>query len=100
MEGRHQYRSLDHEPTQRQLEILSLVKEGYANKQIGIIFDMPENTIKAHLRIVMERLGAVDRTSAVIMAIRQGYLPLGIDRATGKQLDDFKAMKKASRIKG
>lgn len=99
MEGQHQYRSLDHEPTQRQLEILSLVREGYANKQIGVIFDMPTNTIKSHLARVMERLGAVDRTSAVIIAIRQGYLPIGIDRATEKQLADLKAMRETSWIK-
>lgn len=76
MEGSHKYQSLDHEPTQRQLEILSLVKEGYANKQIGIVFGISESTVKNHVRRVMERLGATDRTSAVIQAIRQGFLSL------------------------
>jgi two-component system response regulator DegU len=63
-------------PTPRQLEILSLVREGHNNRQIGLILRIRESTVKNHIRSAMIRLKASDRTSAVIIAIRHGYLGL------------------------
>ena len=63
-------------PTLRELEILTLVREGYNNREIGSILHLKENTVKNHVREATMRLRATDRTSAVIKAIRQGYLGL------------------------
>ena len=63
------------EPTQRYLEVLSLVK-GYTNRQIGIALGIEENTVKQHIYEIIYRLGATDRTSAVIGAIKRGLITL------------------------
>ena len=63
------------EPTQRYLEVLLLVK-GYTNRQIGIALGIEENTVKQHICEVIYRLGATDRTSAVIRAIKRGLITL------------------------
>lgn len=76
-EGWHNYYTdSNRKPTKRQLEILSLVKEGYANKQIGFLLGITEYTVKIHLSVVFNRLDAQDRTLAVINAIRRGYLSI------------------------
>ena len=64
------------EPTQRHLEVLLLVKEGYTNRQIGIALGIEDNTVKQHICEVIYRLGATDRTSAVIRAIKRGLITL------------------------
>lgn len=63
------------EPTQRYLEVLLLVK-GYTKRQIGIALGIEENTVKQHICEVIYRLGATDRTSAVIRAIKRGLITL------------------------
>ena len=63
-------------PTPRQLEILALVREGHTNRRIGLILRTSEQTVKNHIYEARARLRATDRTSAVITAIRKGYLGL------------------------
>lgn len=63
-------------PTPRQLDILYLVAEGYSNREIAVALHLSENTIKNQLAEAIIRLGARDRTSAVILAIQRGYLDL------------------------
>ena len=69
-------KGLNLKPTPRQLEMLALIREGHNNKQIGFILNISEQTVKNHVREAVIRLGASDRTSAVINAIRRGYLGL------------------------
>lgn len=83
MEGNHNLKSPIYrtgvdviKPTPRQLEILALVREGHNNKQIGLILRIKESTVKNQVRDAIIRLKASDRTSAVIIAIRRGYLGL------------------------
>lgn len=62
--------------TGREREVLALVAEGFSNKQIGADLCISERTVKNHLTATMSKLGAADRTHAVVTAIRAGYLDL------------------------
>jgi DNA-binding NarL/FixJ family response regulator len=52
----------------RELEVLRLVAQGLANKQIGRRLGITERTVKAHLGRVFRELGVADRTSAALWA--------------------------------
>ena len=62
--------------TPRELEVLQLVRDGYKNKQIANRLSISENTVNFHLKNIVEKLGANDRTHAVTIAVRRGLLPL------------------------
>ena len=57
----------------REEEVLRLVAEGLANKQIGRALGISERTVKAHLGRVFRQIGVVDRTSAALWA--RDHLP-------------------------
>ena len=54
--------------TDREQEVLLLVREGLANKQIARRLAISERTVKAHLTSVFQRLGVSDRTQAALWA--------------------------------
>jgi len=56
--------------TPREREVLALVGEGLANKQISRRLGIKEKTVKAHLSNVFQRIGVSDRTSAALWAAR------------------------------
>jgi DNA-binding NarL/FixJ family response regulator len=58
--------------TPRETEVLGLVREGLANKQIARRLGISERTVKAHLTSVFARIGVVDRTQAALWAERNG----------------------------
>ncbi len=60
--------------TQREIEVLRLVAEGYSNRQIASLVHLAEGTVKNHLSSILTKLGARDRTNAVLRAIREGIL--------------------------
>jgi DNA-binding NarL/FixJ family response regulator len=60
------------ELTPRESEVLGLVREGLANKQIARRLGISERTVKAHLTSVFARIGVVDRTQAALWAERNG----------------------------
>ncbi len=60
----------------RQMEVLSLVAEGYANKLIAARLFICEATVKNHVTFIMKKLMASDRTHAVVTAIRLGWLSI------------------------
>ena len=60
--------------TDRQLEVLHLVAQGYANKIIADMLSLSENTVKVHLRETFRALGVTNRTAGVREAERRGYL--------------------------
>ena len=62
----------DHDLTPRELEVLALVREGLANKQIGRRLGISERTVKTHLTSTFARIGATDRTQAALWAERHG----------------------------
>jgi DNA-binding NarL/FixJ family response regulator len=56
----------------REREVLALVRQGLANKQIARRLGISERTVKAHLTSVFQRIGVVDRTQAAVWAERHG----------------------------
>lgn len=60
--------------TVRELAVLRLVAQGKGNRAIAAILDVSENTIKSRLKILMAKLDAEDRTHAVTIAVRRGFI--------------------------
>jgi DNA-binding NarL/FixJ family response regulator len=60
--------------TDREVEVLRLVAEGYSNRQIAELVSLAEGTVKNHISSTLVKLGARDRTNAVLRAIREGIL--------------------------
>ncbi len=60
------------ELTAREQEVLALLAEGMANKQIARRLGIAEKTVKAHLTSVFQRIGVTDRTQAALWAQRNG----------------------------
>jgi DNA-binding NarL/FixJ family response regulator len=58
--------------TPRETEVLSLVRQGLANKQIARRLGISERTVKAHLTSTFQRIGVADRTQAALWAERHG----------------------------
>ena len=62
--------------TEREFEILGLMADGNSNKQISARLVISERTVINHLSHVKNKLGASDRTHAVVIAIRNGWLDI------------------------
>ncbi|WP_158792147.1 response regulator transcription factor [Granulicella sp. L60] len=60
--------------SERELQVLRLVADGNSNKVIADLLGVTEDTIKGHMRNVMLKLQANDRTHAVTIAAKRGYL--------------------------
>jgi len=60
----------------RELEVLSLVAAGNSNKTIGTRLLITEETAKGHVKKIMAKLGANDRTHAVTLALQRGIISL------------------------
>lgn len=60
----------------RELEVLALLSDGLANKTIAQRIFISENTVKYHVRNILQKLGAQNRTEAVAYAMRQGLIEL------------------------
>ena len=60
--------------TTRELEVIQLVAAGLRNKEIAARLSIGEDTVKMHVRHVMEKLDVHDRTHAVMVAVRRGFI--------------------------
>lgn len=69
LQRRSEHRAIE-ELTPREREVLELVGQGMANKQIARRLVIKEKTVKAHLTSVFQRIGVSDRTSAALWAAR------------------------------
>ena len=63
--------------TPRETQTLKYVAEGYSNKQIAHALYVSEQTIKNHVSAVQHKLGANNRTHAVVLALRSGCINIG-----------------------
>ena len=73
----------------RELEVLTAVAAGLANKEIAATLFISPNTVKVHLRNVYTKLGAASRTEATLTAIQQGLIKLpGSEQAEPIDADD------------
>ncbi len=66
----------DERLTEREVQLLTLMAEGNQNKQIAWSLSLSENTIKGMLKTLFQKLGAKDRTHAVVLASRMGWIRL------------------------
>jgi len=62
--------------TPRELEVLTHMARGKRNKEIGGAMSLAEDTVKMHVKNVLAKLGANDRTEAVTIALRRGLIHL------------------------
>ena len=62
--------------TGRELEVLSLVAEGQTSRQIGTLLFISENTVKNHIRNILDKLGLHSRSEAVLYAVREDLISL------------------------
>jgi two-component system NarL family response regulator len=63
--------------TGRELEVLKLVAQGMSNKDIATALFISENTVKNHVRNILEKLHLHSRMEAVVYAVREKILDLG-----------------------
>jgi DNA-binding NarL/FixJ family response regulator len=62
--------------TTRELEVLRLIRDGYRNKQIADQLSIAETTVNFHIKNLVDKLQANDRTHAVTIALRRGLLQI------------------------
>jgi two-component system nitrate/nitrite response regulator NarL len=62
--------------TQREHDILALLSEGRANRDIAQHLYLSEKTVKAHLAAIFRKLGVTNRTQAAMMAVQMGVGPV------------------------
>ena len=62
--------------TTRESEILQLIAAGHRNKDLARDLSLSEETVKVHIKHIMEKLAANDRTEAVVIGIRRGIIHL------------------------
>jgi DNA-binding NarL/FixJ family response regulator len=60
--------------TAREREVLQLLVEGLANKQVARRLRITEKTVKTHVSSILQKLGVPDRTAAAVLAIRRGLV--------------------------
>jgi DNA-binding NarL/FixJ family response regulator len=68
--------AMDEPLSDRELTVLRLVASGHPNKQIASQLGLSTDTIKAHLKSIFSKLGVGDRTEAVTVAVRRGFIEL------------------------
>jgi DNA-binding NarL/FixJ family response regulator len=66
----------DEDLTGRELQVLRLIRDGYRNKQIADQLTIAEATVNFHIKNLVDKLGANDRTHAVTIAVRRGLLQM------------------------
>ena len=60
----------------REHEVLELIVKGRSNKEIGSALGVAENTVKNHVKVILDKLGVQDRTQAATTAIQRGLVRL------------------------
>ena len=60
----------------REIEVLTLISRGNANKEIAAQLSITEETVKGHIKNILAKLGANDRTHAVTIGLKRGIIDL------------------------
>ena len=66
----------DEELTPREVEVLRKIGGGNRNRDIAELLFISEETVKVHIKHIMDKLGAKDRTQAIAIAVRRGIIEL------------------------
>ncbi|WP_201314945.1 response regulator transcription factor [Dyella sp. EPa41] len=62
--------------SEREVQVLRAVARGYVNKKIGSELGISEDTVKAHMKSILSKLDARDRTHAVVLAVKRGIIQI------------------------
>ena len=62
--------------TERELQVLQLLAQGLANKQIALALSISDHTVKFHVAFDLRQAGAANRTEAVRMGVQRGLVSL------------------------
>jgi DNA-binding NarL/FixJ family response regulator len=68
--------AIDDPLTSREIDVLRLIAGGHANKLIADRLSISEETVKGHVKSILSKLGASDRTHAVTIALKRGIIHL------------------------
>jgi DNA-binding NarL/FixJ family response regulator len=68
--------ALDGALTPREIDVLCLIARGSANKLVADQLSITEETVKGHVKNILSKLGANDRTHAVTIALKRGIIEL------------------------
>jgi DNA-binding NarL/FixJ family response regulator len=60
--------------SEREIQVLRSVAAGHSNKIVADDLSISEDTVKGHMKSIMAKLGASDRTQAVMIAMKRGYI--------------------------
>ena len=67
---------LDDMLSERELEVLQCVSHGKSNEEIADALNISVHTVKNHIKSILSKLGAADRTHAVTVAVKRGFIEL------------------------
>jgi DNA-binding NarL/FixJ family response regulator len=67
-------RSAPRRPSDREIEVLTLVCGGASNDEIGAQLGVTEKTVESHLRRMFDRYGVLSRTELAVLALREGWV--------------------------
>jgi DNA-binding NarL/FixJ family response regulator len=67
--------------TAREIEVLELLADGLSNKLIARQMNLTVGTVKSHVGAILDKLGAISRTQAVIVATHRGLVQRSLDNA-------------------
>jgi two-component system NarL family response regulator len=76
LEARLALRTAGPEITPREREILALIAQGKANKEIGATLGIAEDTVKRHVSSILDKLQVNDRAQATAEAMRRGLVEM------------------------
>ena len=62
--------------TAREVQVLKQISDGCSNKVVAERLDISEDTVKGHVRNILSKLNATDRTHAVTIALKRGFFDL------------------------
>jgi DNA-binding NarL/FixJ family response regulator len=68
--------AMDDALTEREIEVLKQIAGGCSNKVVAERLSISEDTVKGHVRSILSKLNASDRTHAVTIAVRRGFFEL------------------------
>ena len=60
----------------RELEVLALISKGLSNKEVAAKLTLVEGTVKLHVSSILSKLGVMDRTQAILVAVKRGLVQL------------------------
>ena len=71
-------RLADHIPlcdlSDRELQVLKQIVQGYSNKEIALTLNIAESTVKFHITTILSKMGVTDRTQAAMAAVQRGLI--------------------------